>query len=116
MLAGDLDDYETVGFHAQQAAEKFLKAVLVKHQVEFPKSHDLVRLRTLVSRVDQALADVVAAADSLTPHGVEFRYPGEVAPLSHEQGAEAVRLAERVRDAVLGHLRDYLAAGRPVLS
>jgi HEPN domain-containing protein len=32
-----LEDYFTGGFHAQQAAEKYIKAFLVRHQVEFPK-------------------------------------------------------------------------------
>lgn len=34
-------------FHAQQAVEKLLKAVLVWHQVEFPKTHDIGRILDL---------------------------------------------------------------------
>lgn len=32
---------EIVGFHCRQAAEKYLKALLTRHQIEFPKTHDL---------------------------------------------------------------------------
>jgi HEPN domain-containing protein len=32
---------EIVGFHCQQAAEKYLKALLTRYQIEFPKTHDL---------------------------------------------------------------------------
>ena len=39
LLRAQLDDYESVGFHAQQAAEKYIKAFLVRHQIEFPKTH-----------------------------------------------------------------------------
>ena len=31
----------TICFHAQQAVEKFLKAFLVFHNIDFPKTHDL---------------------------------------------------------------------------
>ncbi|HLF88313.1 MAG TPA: HEPN domain-containing protein [Anaerolineales bacterium] len=41
-----------VGFHAQQAIEKSLKAVLFAHQIEFDRSHDLVKLAGLL-RVHQ---------------------------------------------------------------
>ncbi len=114
ILTGDFEDYANVGFHAQQAAEKFIKALLVRHQIEFPKTHDIAVLRMLVARVDQSLADRLAAADVLTPYGVEFRYPGEP-PLSRDQGHRALKLAEQVRDAVLAHLKSYLDAGRPAV-
>ena len=35
---------DAIGFHAQQAAEKFLKAFLVEHQIEFPKTHNIGEL------------------------------------------------------------------------
>ncbi len=44
LLRGELDDYESVGFHAQQAAEKYIKALLVRHQIEFPKTLDDLKL------------------------------------------------------------------------
>lgn len=37
----DVDDYFPSAFHSQQAAEKFLKAYLVRHLIEFRKTHDL---------------------------------------------------------------------------
>ena len=39
----------TIGscFHSQQCAEKYLKAILVSQNVEFPKTHDLLILNTL---------------------------------------------------------------------
>ncbi len=113
ILEADVADYENVGFHAQQAAEKLIKAVLVRHQVEFPKTHNIALLRQLVAAIDRGLADRLAAADALTPFGVEFRYPGDMPPVSREQGAEALRLAREARDAVMAHLKPYLEAGRP---
>lgn len=86
--------YENVGFHAQQATEKFIKAFLVRHQLEFPKTHNIALLRQLVAQTDRDLADRLTPADALTPYGVEFRYPGDLPPLSRDQGAQALRLAE----------------------
>ena len=107
------DDYESVGFHAQQAAEKFLKAYLVRHQIEFPKTHNITVLRQLVAQVDQALADRLAPADALTPYGVEFRYPGDIPLLSRDQGTQALLVTQQTRDLILAHLKPYLDAGRP---
>ena len=39
---------EVIGFHAQQAVEKFLKAALSHHRVAFAKTHDLVQLLNLL--------------------------------------------------------------------
>jgi HEPN domain-containing protein len=47
LVEEEFDDYNTSAFHAQQASEKFLKAFLVRHQVEFPKTHDIKELRDL---------------------------------------------------------------------
>lgn len=113
LLQAEFDDYENVGFHAQQAAEKFIKATLVRHQVEFPKTHDIARLRDLLARVEPTAADRIASANVLTPYGVEFRYPSDLPPLSRTQGAETLRLAEEVRGTIMAAMRQYLDAGRP---
>ena len=111
LLQQAFDDYEIIGFHAQQAAEKFIKAFLVRHQVEFPKTHNITSLRQLVAQVDQALADRLAPTDALTPYGVEFRYPGDLPALSRDQGTQAVHVAEQTRNLILAHLKPYLDAG-----
>ena len=38
---------EIIAFHCQQAAEKYLKGFLVRHQVEFPKTHNVRQLLNL---------------------------------------------------------------------
>jgi len=113
LLKEGFEDYENVGFHAQQAAEKFIKAFLVRHQIEFPKTHDIVLLRQLVTRVDPELAKKLLAVDALTPYGVEFRYPGDLPSVSREEGEKAVRLAEQARELTIDSLQSYINAGRP---
>jgi len=113
LLAADLDDYENVGFHAQQAAEKFIKAFLVRHQIEFPKTHDIAVLRELLAQVDQRTAERLAPAEALSPFGVTFRYPGALPLVPRDEGERALRLAQKVHDVVMQSLKPYLEAGRP---
>src|ERR1039458_4805249 len=50
--ARDLRVREIVGFHCQQAAEKYLKALLTRYQIEFRKTHDLRVLLDLTDGID----------------------------------------------------------------
>jgi HEPN domain-containing protein len=68
---------ETICFHCQQAVEKFLKAYLVKHQIEFTKTHNIMVLLNLCSKVDDSFNKELFHVDLLTDYAVEFRYPGE---------------------------------------
>ncbi len=104
LLGGGPELSYGAAFHAQQAAEKFLKAVLVWHQVEFPKTHDIGRLVDLVHTTDPALADLTREATALTLYAVETRYPGDLAAPDPGEARQALALAERVREAVLQYL------------
>lgn len=93
----------TVCFHAQQAAEKYLKALLTLHHQPFPKSHDLLELlRLLQSQVDMHLDPVILGI--LNRYAVEARYPGDWEPITREEAEEALRLAREVRSEVRRHL------------
>jgi HEPN domain-containing protein len=102
---------EIVAFHCQQAAEKYLKAVLVQRRVEFPKTHDIRRLLESVATIDPHLAQLLREADTLTPFGVEVRYPSDAPELPPGGETEAFDIARRVRDAVMAALRAYLEGG-----
>lgn len=64
-----------IGFHCQQAAEKFLKAFLVYHEIDFPKTHNLEYLIELCSHIDPGFSEINLL--NLTDFGVEMRYPGD---------------------------------------
>ena len=113
LLKGAFEDYENVGFHAQQAAEKFIKAFLVCHQIEFSKTHNIALLTQLVASLDPELAKKLAGVDSLTSYAVEFRYPGDLPSVSRNEGEKALRLGEKTRDLILAALKPYIDAGRP---
>ncbi len=62
-----------VGFHAQQAVEKALKAVLAARAVDFPFSHDLGLLMALCKREGIPISPDLAEADLLSPYGARLR-------------------------------------------
>jgi HEPN domain-containing protein len=87
---------EQVCFHAQQAAEKALKAVLLHYKIEFPLIHDIEALLEIVRQGGVSLPSDVAEAGTLTPYAVEARYPGYEEDITPEQVEEAIGLAESV--------------------
>jgi HEPN domain-containing protein len=94
----------TVCFHLQHAAEKYLKAFLTRHQVKFPKTHDIDELLNLVKPVNAEVSESLRDTVVLTSYGVEVRYPGERPAVTRSDAQQAVRLAEEVRAAILKSL------------
>ena len=87
--------YEPLCFHAQQAAEKAVKAVLIINAISFPKTHNIRTLLDLIPKTIVLPTDVDDAA-SLTDYAVSGRYPNEVEGIDREEYLEAVRLAQAV--------------------
>jgi HEPN domain-containing protein len=91
--------FDTVCFHAQQCAEKYLKALLSLHGVDFPKTHDLTELVALVP-APVRLKVSVKAFETLNPYAIETRYPNWGEELTRREAVRAVKLVKKVRDAV----------------
>ena len=89
-------------FHANQAAEKYIKTLLVWHQIEPPKSHNLVLLVSLLERIDPRLPKRLQALIPINPYSVTARYPGsepEPEP-TISQARDALEIAESTREAI----------------
>jgi HEPN domain-containing protein len=103
LAARDELDPWVASFHAQQAAEKYLKAALIIEQVRFPRTHELERLRPLLP-AGWALPDQEALA-GLSRFAVAGRYPEGPFDAGPEptwsDAEEAVRLAESVETGIL---------------
>jgi len=93
-------------FHSQQAAEKYIKAYLTWHQIEFPKTHAIEQLLDLVKDAEPETASNLRGAIVLTPYGVDIRYPGDQPEPNLEEAREAAELARGVRDAVMDRLKE----------
>ena len=86
---------ESLCFHAQQAAEKALKAVLVGRFIQFPKVHDVERLLDLLPS-DLAPNPAVRKAVALTRYAEAGRYPHGFEDVMVDEYREAVALASTV--------------------
>ena len=84
---------------AQQSAEKALKAVLIFLEVDFPRTHDLNILRSLVPESWQ-LKTMHPDLASLTGWAVEARYPGEMPEATNADASEAVEQARTIWTSV----------------
>jgi len=104
LLAAQPHILQAACFHAQQAAEKYLKALLTWQQIEFPKTHAIEQLLDLVGQANGEVASSLTDASVLTPYGVDFRYPGDQPEPSPEETQEALALARKVRETVLSVL------------
>jgi HEPN domain-containing protein len=83
---------EDAAFHAQQCAEKALKALLLQHEIPFPKTHAIEVLLDLLKAQGVRVPKGVDEAFELSEYAVQTRYPGEWEPVTK---AEARRSIDR---------------------
>lgn len=86
---------ETLCFHAQQAAEKAIKAVLIASRIEPSRTHDLA---VLMGAVPEGMAIGIdrESVAALTVYSVASRYPGDDEPVALEEHAQALATAIEV--------------------
>lgn len=88
---------EIVAFHAQQAAEKALKAVLAFRGAKYPRTHNLGALLDLLRDAGVDVPEWTEQARTLTPFAVALRYEDLAGPAEPFDRAEAFELIRRVR-------------------
>jgi len=86
---------EGLCFHAQQAAEKAIKAVLIQFGIPASRTHSIEHLVGLLPASIERIP-VLTQAAGLTQYAVEFRYPTDEESVTDQEHAEAVCIAERV--------------------
>ena len=82
-------EFAVAAFHAQQAVEKALKAVMSGYGLEYRRTHDLEELASRIA--DTGVVSVpVSHADlrALTPYGVAFRYDDEITDILSPSNAK----------------------------
>ena len=99
-LAAAVVPWDTVCFHAQQAAEKSLKAVLVHAGSAPPKTHDLIALLAQCAEHAPSLADLEADCRVLASFAVTSRYPDDLFEPDEADGRRTADMAQRVRARV----------------
>ncbi len=92
LFSASPSDVERIGFNAQQAVEKALKAVLAYHDVHFPRTHDLGELLKLLVANGIEYDERLNESEKLNDFAVEIRYESAEFDLDAET---ALELAER---------------------
>lgn len=91
-------NYDGACFHAQQCAEKYLKARLNESSIAFAKTHDLLALLALFLPIEPLWSALAPNLAALNPYGVRFRYPGDWA--DREEIKDALKNCRVVREEV----------------
>jgi HEPN domain-containing protein len=82
-------------FHAQQCAEKYMKAMLVARKQRFSKIHDLAALNKQCESAGIFIGVSKDAFQTLSYYAVETRYLGGEPPL--DEARDALEIAKAVR-------------------
>ena len=88
---------DVIGFHAQQAVEKLLKAVLADRDGEYPRVHDIDRLVDLLEAHNGSLPPQARELDELTPWATQLRY-NELLDMERLDRQRAQQLVDAVLD------------------
>lgn len=91
-------NYDAACFHAQQTAEKYLKAFLQEKDIPFGKTHNLVALLDQALEAGSSLELLRSDLQRLNLYAVQFRYPGECADKGTAR--EAVSVCRIVRETL----------------
>ena len=107
ILAADPDDMptDTVCFHCQQAAEKYLKGFLTSRDMEYPLSHSLKALVEKAMARDQTFKQILEKAESLSPYAVTIRYPDDFRMPSREEAEDAFVIAREIKTFILQRVK-----------
>ena len=98
--------WSAVCFHAQQAAEKYLKALLIQRNVRPERTHELSDLVVAARKAGYALDGIDDDCTFLTPFAVDVRYPDDSTmpepnpPPDEATGRRAVGSVRRIVEAV----------------
>jgi HEPN domain-containing protein len=110
-LAAERAPWDAVCYHAQQAAEKMLKAFVVFHVRQPWKTHDLLALLGECVALDAAVGELADDCEVLNPYSVEVRYPDDLLEPDEAEARAAVAAAQRIHSFILGRLKPQQALG-----
>lgn len=99
---------ETACFHAQQCAEKSLKAFIVFKEKHVEKTHYLMRLLGICEEFDDTFSELTDVAAELSDYAVTTRYPDDWREIPVTEAEEAVANAEKFLSFVRAKLEQFL--------
>lgn len=99
----DAPNWDAVCFHAQQAVEKYLKALMQQEKIPISRTHDLTQLLRSLLPSYSDLEVLITDLEWLTAFSVEIRYPGESA--IKEDAEQAIVIMEKAITSISPKIR-----------
>ena len=96
--------FEIIGYHCQQTAEKYLKAMLIENNQQVPHIHDLGKLNSECRKIQTELEQIQDVCERLTPFGTVTRYPGSSMKVSADHLPLVLAWTQKVRETVRNQL------------
>lgn len=92
---------DTICFHCQQSAEKYIKGYLTWKKKKFPRVHDLVYLLNLCIEIDPSFKNIEKEIRELTEYSTETRYPNDIyIEYTIDEAKEALNKAKRIKNFI----------------
>ncbi|MFH0775309.1 MAG: HEPN domain-containing protein [bacterium] len=92
---------DSICFHCQQTAEKYLKAYLVFLDIRFEKKHGLSYLLDLINEKEKVAEEFYEIAEKLEDCAVEIRYPDDWFEPALEEAKESFEVTKKIKGFVL---------------
>lgn len=92
-------------FHAQQAAEKYLKGFLAHNDLHVRKIHDLEVLMEDCIKIDESFGKLRGAIKSLNRFYIESRYPDDYIQFSPDDAKQANKAAKEIKKFILDKIK-----------
>jgi len=106
MAEADDKPFDTVCYHCQQAAEKYLKGFLIYLDTPFTKTHNIEVRMDLVSPSYPEIEKFTEAV-SLTYYAVENRYPDDFVEVSEDEAINAFLIAKELKAFVIAQVTKH---------
>jgi len=87
---------EDLCYNAQQAVEKAIKAIFIKYGMDFPFTHDIAELLSLLQKKIHEFPEYVKQSINHTKFAILTRYPGIAPPIEIDDYKQAIIIAEKV--------------------
>lgn len=95
---------DTIAFHCQQSAEKYLKSYLLFLEIPFKRQHSLNYLLGLLSEKISISEEIYLKASELEEFAVEIRYPDTSIELTDEEIQQSFEISKLIRTFVLSQM------------
>ena len=99
-LAAEEIPWNAVVFHAQQAAEKYLKALLIARGAPPERTHVLTSLLVACLELDASFQELGSDCRFLDRHGMSARYPDSSGDMTEHTGRLAIEAGARICSSI----------------